>query len=156
GGRPAQGRRRCRLQGSRHFQSLCRRKLGLHDVIDRQPDAHRRCARAAPRRPCAGALRQGSVITMALSFSLSRRQAIVLAGSALAAAALPASLIFIERENGNLAGELVAALADPEGAAGIGRIWIASLEREVAAPVLAHKIAKRLRAHGWVPGDTPE
>lgn len=93
---------------------------------------------------------------MALSFSLSRRQAIVLAGSALAAAALPASLIFIERENGNLAGELVAALADPEGAAGIGRIWIASLEREVAAPVLAHKIAKRLRAHGWVPGDTPE
>ena len=93
---------------------------------------------------------------MAHSFSLSRRQAIVLTGSALAATALTVSLPFIERESANLADELMATLTDPEGAAEIGRIWLASFEHETSASVLAHKIAKRLRAHGWKPGDTPE
>lgn len=88
--------------------------------------------------------------------AISRRHLLVLAGAGLAAAAIPASLPWFEQERTSLADELVSMLADPGSAATIGRQWLASMERGGNASVYAQKIAKRLRAHGWRPGDEPE
>lgn len=88
--------------------------------------------------------------------TISRRNILVLAGVAGAAAALPATLLLVERNPENLADELLGALADPRGAAGIGRRWMETSGYTHTEPALAGKIAKRLRAHGWRPGDAPE
>lgn len=91
-----------------------------------------------------------------MAATISRRNIMVLAGTAVAAAAVPAALVLVEGDPETLAGELVKALADPVGAAGIGRRWMKASGYEPAPAALAGKIAKRLRAHGWRPGDTPE
>lgn len=88
--------------------------------------------------------------------AISRRNILVLAGVAVAAAALPATLVLIERDPENLSGELLLALADPRGAAEIGRRWMETTRYTHTEPALAGKIAKRLRAYGWRPGDTPD
>lgn len=88
-----------------------------------------------------------------MSNAISRRQLIVLAGAALAAAALPAALPLLDRERQTLADELIATLADPARAAEVGRQWMVSTERGGNASIFAQKIAKRLRSHGWRPGD---
>jgi hypothetical protein len=81
---------------------------------------------------------------------------LILGGVALAAASVPASFPLLARETGNLANELLAMLADPDGAAEIGQRWIATAGHEREAKPLAAKIAKRLRTHGWRPGSTIE
>jgi hypothetical protein len=93
---------------------------------------------------------------MALWDTISRRQVLILGGVAVAAAALPGSLAFIERGSNVVADDLVAMLADPDGAADIGQKWIDAAGHEPDGQAFAHKIAKRLRAHGWRPGDAPE
>jgi hypothetical protein len=93
---------------------------------------------------------------MALTDTISRRHVLILGAVAVAAAALPGSLAFIEHESNAVADDLVALLADPEGAAAIGRRWIDDAGHEPDAGIFARKLAKRLRAHGWHPGDAPE
>ncbi|HEX7775865.1 MAG TPA: hypothetical protein VF449_04995 [Parvibaculum sp.] len=93
---------------------------------------------------------------MALSDALSRRQVLILSGVALAAAALPGSLALIERGGAAVADDLLSMLADPEGAARIGQQWIEAAGHEPDGRAFAQRIAKRLRAHGWHPGDAPE
>ncbi|HEY4344509.1 MAG TPA: hypothetical protein VGN05_09210 [Parvibaculum sp.] len=87
--------------------------------------------------------------------TISRRNMLILGGVAVAAAALPASFRLLERETGSLADELLAMLADPAGAAVIGRQLIETSGPEKQKAVAA-KIAKRLRTHGWQPGGTPD
>ncbi|MCE9649066.1 MAG: hypothetical protein K8R18_05500 [Parvibaculum sp.] len=87
--------------------------------------------------------------------AISRRNVLILGGVAIVAAALPASFRLLERETGDLADELLAMLADPAGAAVIGRQLSSTVAPEKQKAVAA-KIAKRLRTHGWQPGDTPE
>ncbi len=87
--------------------------------------------------------------------TISRRNVLILGGVALAAAAVPASFRLFERESGSLADELLAMLADPAGAAVIGRQLIADTGPEKQKAVAA-KIGKRLRTHGWQPGASPE
>lgn len=91
-----------------------------------------------------------------MAATISRRNIVILAGTAIAAAALPATLVLVEREPENLAGELLSALADPAGAAAIGRRWLKTSGYTPTDAALAGKIAKRLRAHGWHPGEAPE
>lgn len=91
-----------------------------------------------------------------MAATISRRNIMVLAGTAVAAAALPATLVLVERDPENLAGELLSALADPAGAAAIGRRWMEASGYTPTEAALAGKIAKRLRAHGWHPGEAPE
>ncbi|MDR3499329.1 MAG: hypothetical protein P4L72_08895 [Parvibaculum sp.] len=93
---------------------------------------------------------------MALPRSISRRHMLILGGVAAAAAALPGSLAFIEHESGTVADDLISMLSDPQGAAEIGQRWVEAAGREPNTQALAHKIAKRLRAHGWHPGAAPE
>ncbi len=93
---------------------------------------------------------------MALTDAISRRHVLILGAVAVAASALPGSLAFIERESTTVGDELVAMLADPQGAAEIGQRWIDAAGHEPDGRAFAHKIAKRLRAHGWRPGDAPE
>jgi hypothetical protein len=91
----------------------------------------------------------------ATGHTISRRNVLILGGVAILTAALPISFPLLERETGDLADELLAMLADPEGAAAIGRRWIETAGPEKQKAVAA-KIAKRLRTHGWEPGGTPE
>ncbi len=91
-----------------------------------------------------------------MATTISRRNMLVLAVAGAAAAALPAAFIAIERESGDTTDQLLSMLSDPAGAAEIGRRWAASTKREHNAAALAQKIAKRLRAHGWRPGDDAE
>lgn len=91
-----------------------------------------------------------------MSGSISRRHLIILAGTGLAAAALPAALPLLDRERKTLADELLATLTDPARAAEIGRQWMVSTERGGGTSVYAQKIAKRLRSHGWHPGDATD
>lgn len=88
-----------------------------------------------------------------MSEAISRRQLLVLTGVGLAAAALPAALPLFDRERTTLAEELIATLTDPARAAEIGRQWMVSTERSGNPSVFAQKIAKRLHARGWHPGD---
>jgi len=87
--------------------------------------------------------------------TISRRNVMILGGVALAAAAVPASFRLLERESGSLADELLAMLADPAGAAAIGRQLSRTPGLEKPKAVAA-KIGKRLRGHGWQPGASPE
>ncbi len=91
-----------------------------------------------------------------MAATISRRNIMVLAGTAVAAAALPATLVLVERDPENLGRELLSALADPAGAAALGRRWMEASDHTPTEAALAGKIAKRLRAHGWYPGDAPE
>lgn len=91
-----------------------------------------------------------------MSGAISRRQLLVLTGVGLAAAALPAALPLLDRERQTLADELIATLADPARAAEVGRQWMVSTERSGNTSTFAQKIAKRLRSHGWHPGDSPD
>jgi hypothetical protein len=87
--------------------------------------------------------------------AISRRNVLILGTVAIVAAALPASFRLLERETGDLADEMLAMLADPAGAAVIGRQLNGTMAPEKQKAVAA-KIAKRLRTHGWQPGGTPE
>lgn len=87
--------------------------------------------------------------------TISRRNVLILGGVAIVAGALPASFRLLERETGSIADELLAMLADPEGAAAIGRRW-AETSGPQKQKAVAAKIATRLGAHGWQPGGTPE
>lgn len=87
--------------------------------------------------------------------TISRRNVMILGGVALVAAAVPASFRLFEHEQGSLADELLAMLADPAGAAAIGRQLPTAAGPEKQKAVAA-KIGKRLRSHGWQPGASPE
>jgi len=76
---------------------------------------------------------------MALWDTISRRQVLILGGVAVAAAALPGSLAFIERGSNVVADDLVAMLADPDGAADIGQKWIDAAGQAPARPWLASR-----------------
>lgn len=91
-----------------------------------------------------------------MASAISRRNLMILGGVAAIAAALPTTLVIVEREKGDTASGLMFLLADPVGAAEIGRRWIAATGREPDGAALAQKIGKRLRAQGWRPGDDPE
>lgn len=88
--------------------------------------------------------------------TISRRNVMILGGVALAATAVPASFRLLERESANLADELLAMLADPAGAAAIGRQLATAAAGVEKQKAVAAKIGKRLRSHGWRPGASPE
>lgn len=87
--------------------------------------------------------------------AISRRNLLILGGVAVATAAVPASFRLFEHEAESTIDELLAMLSDREGAAMIGRRWLETTGQEKQKTVAA-KITKRLRTHGWQPGNTPQ
>tara|TARA_R110002110_G_scaffold239506_5_gene455466 strand:- start:2561 stop:3055 length:495 start_codon:yes stop_codon:yes gene_type:complete len=84
--------------------------------------------------------------------AVSRRTVMVLAGTAIVAAAVPAVLFTGEPETGAAdAKRFVALLADPAGAAALGEMWFAESRPGTSLPVYTTRLEKRLRAKGWSP-----
>lgn len=84
--------------------------------------------------------------------SVSRRTVLVLAGTAIVAAAVPAALFVAEPEGTSVSGRyFVRLLADPAGAARLGEIRFEAGGASAALPVYETRMAKRLAAHGWTP-----
>ncbi|MBO6636331.1 hypothetical protein [Parvibaculum sp.] len=85
--------------------------------------------------------------------SVSRRTLIVLGGTALLAAAVPGALFLAEPEGSGIAArDFVSLLADPDGAAALGNIWIGEGGADSASIVHEKKLAEALTAEGWTPG----
>ena len=85
--------------------------------------------------------------------AVSRRTLLVLGGTALLAAAIPGALFLAEPEgSGIVAPDFVKLLADPEGAATLGEIWIAEGGADGASIVHEKNLAAALKTHGWLPG----
>ena len=85
--------------------------------------------------------------------SVSRRTLLILGGTALLAAAIPGALFLAEPDGSGIAAQdFVKLLADPEGAATLGEIWIAEGGADGASIVHEKNLAAALRAHGWLPG----
>jgi hypothetical protein len=88
---------------------------------------------------------------------VSRRDIVILGGTALIAAALPALLF--RRAPKSLAFDadvFLKLLADPEAAAKLGEIWFAESHPGETRTVYETRLARRLRAFGWSPSATPE
>lgn len=84
--------------------------------------------------------------------AVSRRTVVILGGTALLAAALPAALFLTEPEGPTLgARHFITLLADPASAAELGEIWFRDGRPGEALPVYETRFEKRLRAHGWNP-----
>ncbi|MEX0839629.1 MAG: hypothetical protein WD034_08855 [Parvibaculum sp.] len=88
---------------------------------------------------------------------VSRRDIVVLGGTALIAAALPALLFRRAPKSLSFdADVLLKLLADPEAAAKLGEIWFAESRPGETRAVYETRLARRLRAFGWSPAATPE
>lgn len=82
--------------------------------------------------------------------AVSRRTVVILGGTALLAAALPAALFVTEPEGPTLgARHFITLLADPASAAELGEIWFRDGRPGEALPVYEARFEKRLRAYGW-------
>ena len=89
--------------------------------------------------------------------AVSRRTLLVLGGTALLAAAIPGALFLSEPAGSGIAArDFVKLLADPQGAAALGEIWIAEGGADRTAIVHEKKLAAALRAQGWTPGMNAE
>ena len=85
--------------------------------------------------------------------SVSRRTLLVLGGTALLAAAVPGALFLAEPDGSGIAAQdFVQLLADPEGAAALGEIWIGEGGADSASIVHEKKLAEALTVEGWTPG----
>ncbi|MEQ8268759.1 MAG: hypothetical protein RH982_16315 [Parvibaculum sp.] len=84
--------------------------------------------------------------------AVSRRTLLVLSGTALVAAAVPAALFLAEPEGPSVGGRyFVGLLADPAGAAELGEIWLGAGGAVATLPVYESRLSRRLAAHGWTP-----
>lgn len=87
------------------------------------------------------------------SKGLSRRDLLLLGGTALVALSIPASIAYLgAKGEDEIEASLLSLLADQPGAAEIGRQWQAKTGGSMNARNVALRIAKRLHAHGWRPG----
>jgi len=86
------------------------------------------------------------------SNTLTRRDALLLGGTALAALAIPVSFAcFGSRSQDEIEANILSLLSDQPGAADIGRQWQAKTGSAINARNAAIRIAKRLHAYGWRP-----
>ncbi|MEP2830810.1 MULTISPECIES: hypothetical protein [Alphaproteobacteria] len=90
--------------------------------------------------------------------SVSRRTLLVLAGTAIIAAAIPSALFL--REPGTASGhaaDFVRLLADPKSAAHIGEIWFEKAAPGQILAVYEARLSRKLKSYGWHEGmDAPE
>lgn len=89
--------------------------------------------------------------------AVSRRTLLILGGTAIVAAGIP-GILFTRTPAGSgiAAEEFIELLADPEGAAYLGRRFIAQGGAAESAIVHEKRIAEALRAEGWSPGMSAE
>jgi hypothetical protein len=89
--------------------------------------------------------------------AVSRRTLMILGGTALVAAAIPGTLFTKPPAGSGVAAEdFIALLADPEGAAYLGRRFIAEGGAPESAIIHEKRLADALRAEGWSPGMNTE
>ncbi|MBI1260787.1 MAG: hypothetical protein GC184_03600 [Rhizobiales bacterium] len=82
---------------------------------------------------------------------ISRRQILILGAIGLTAAAIPASLLTLNRDSDALTQKLVGLLNNPESAAALGNRWLEETKAHPSLAGMSQKIAKRLRASGLTP-----
>lgn len=89
--------------------------------------------------------------------AVTRRTLTILGGAALAAAAIP-GLLFTRQPAGSgvAAQAFTALLEDAEGAAYLGRRFIAEGDASESAVIHEKRLADALRAEGWSPGMSVE
>jgi len=86
------------------------------------------------------------------SNTLTRRHALLLGGTALAALAIPASVAhFGSQGEDKIEANILSLLSDQPGAANIGKQWQAKTGSGMNARNVAIRIGKRLHAYGWRP-----
>ena len=89
--------------------------------------------------------------------TLSRRDILLLGGTAVAALAIPLSLTqFAHEDAAQIEASILSLLSDQPGAAEIGQLWRDKTNSSADAKAVAGRIAKRLRAFGWRPGANAE
>ena len=81
---------------------------------------------------------------------VSRRTLLVLAGTALIAAAIPSALFLAEPEtsSGHTA-DFVRLLADPKSAARIGEVWFEKAAPGETLAVYEARLSRKLKSYGW-------
>jgi len=84
---------------------------------------------------------------------VSRRTLLVLAGTAIVAAAIPSALFLAEPEtaSGRAAG-FVRLLADPESAARLGEVWFEKSAPGETLAIYEARLSRTLDSHGWREG----
>ncbi|MBX3489271.1 hypothetical protein [Parvibaculum sp.] len=88
---------------------------------------------------------------------VSRRNVVILGGTALVAAAVPAALFHRKPKGLALDTDVfMRLLADPAAAAKLGEIRFAESKPGLTRAVYETRLARRLRAHGWSPAASPE
>ena len=90
------------------------------------------------------------------SSSVSRRHILILGAIGLAATAVPASLLTVNREGEVLASKLVSLLDNPQSAAALGNRWMEDAKAHPSLEGMSQKIAKRLRPSGFSLQTSPE
>lgn len=84
---------------------------------------------------------------------VSRRTLLVLAGTAVIAAAIPSALFLAEPDTGaGNAADFVRLLNDPESAARIGELWFEKAAPGETIAVYEARLSRKLGAHGWHEG----
>ena len=86
--------------------------------------------------------------------SLSRRNVLILAGTALAVSAIPLAVSMSEPEQLGLENSLTGIMADPKAIALIGHRWMDEGGEQSNVAALSRRIAKKLRDQGWTPKAT--
>jgi len=81
---------------------------------------------------------------------VSRRTLLVLAGTAIVAAAIPSALFLAEPETASgRAASFVRLLADPESAAHLGEVWFEKSAPGETLAVYEARLSRTLESHGW-------
>ncbi len=84
---------------------------------------------------------------------VSRRTLLVLAGTAVIAAAIPSALFLSGPETGAArATDFMSLLVDPRSAAHIGNLWFEKSAPGEALPVYETRLLRKLEAQGWREG----
>lgn len=86
--------------------------------------------------------------------SLSRRNVLILAGTALAVSAIPLAVSMSEPEQLGLENSLTGIMADRKAIALIGHRWMDEGGEQSNVAALSRRIAKKLRDQGWTPKAT--